>query len=122
MRSVAEIAPGFAEPHAEFGAFLRTLRHRIPPETVKIGLWKRLPVRHGRRVTQEEIAEAVGVSRNWYRRLEAGGVRASMKLLARLANTFAFTHEERTKLFLLAIPEMGAPPQNSSLADAMMYR
>ncbi len=93
---------------AEFGAFLRKLRQRIPPQTATLGSWKRPPVRRGRPVTQEEIAEAVGVSRNWYRRLESGpGVRASMKLLDRLANAVVFTAEERTMLFILAIPEMG---------------
>lgn len=92
----------------EFGSFLKMLRRGIPPETASLGSWKRLPVRCGRRVTQEELAEAVGVSRNWYRRLESGEqVRASVKLLGRLANTFGFTPEERTTLFLLAIPEMG---------------
>ena len=87
--------------------FLKMHRQRIPPETATLGGWKRLPSRHGRRVTQEEVAEAVGVSRNWYRRLESGdGVRASMKLLIRLADAFAFTYEERTSLFLLAILEI----------------
>jgi DNA-binding XRE family transcriptional regulator len=96
-----------ADDTAEFGAFLRMLRQRIPPHTATLGSWRRLPVRRGRPVTQEEIAEAVGVSRNWYRRLESGaGVRASMKLLNRLANTVVFTPEERTTLFVLAIPEM----------------
>ncbi len=93
---------------AEFGAFLKKLRQRIPPQTATLGSWRRRPVRRGRPVTQEEIAEAVGVSRNWYRRLESGpGVRASMKLLDRLANAVVFTPEERTTLFILAIPEMG---------------
>jgi DNA-binding XRE family transcriptional regulator len=91
----------------EFASFLRSLRRRIPPETRTIGAWRRLPTRCGKRVTQEEIAEAVGVSRNWYRRLESGSaVRASMKLLDRLANTFAFTAEERLELFIRAIPEI----------------
>jgi DNA-binding XRE family transcriptional regulator len=98
---------------SEFGAYLRMLRKRIPPETAMLGSSVRLPVRCGRRVTQEELAEVLGVSRNWYRRLESGGVRASTKLLARLAKTFAFTSEEHTKLFLLALPEIrfigGAP-------------
>jgi transcriptional regulator with XRE-family HTH domain len=54
------------------------------------------------------VAELVGVSRNWYRRLESGaGVRASTKLLDRLATAFAFTHEERVQLFILGIPEIG---------------
>jgi transcriptional regulator with XRE-family HTH domain len=59
-------------------------------------------------VTQEEIAEAVGVSRNWYRRLESGAsVRASTKLLDRLAHALALTPDERMTLFTLAIPELG---------------
>ena len=92
---------------ARFGAFLRTIRGRIPPATPALGSWRRLPGRCGRRVTQEEVAEAAGVSRNWYRALESGsGARASMKLLDRLATVFGFTVEERTELFVLAIPEM----------------
>ncbi len=109
--AIPEPAPGvfdYVDDTAEFGAYLRKLRQRIPPQTATLGSWKRLPIRRGRAVTQEEIAEAVGVSRNWYRRLESGaGVRASMKLLDRLANTMVFTPTERTTLFVLAIPEMG---------------
>jgi len=72
-----------------------------------LGSWERLPVRRGRRVTQEEIAEAIGISRNWYRRLESNDApRASAKLLDRIAKAFQFTPEERTKLFILGIPEI----------------
>jgi len=92
---------------SELGVFLKKLRQRIPPETVALGSCRRLPVRHGRRVTQEEIAEVVGVSRGWYRLLESGaGARASVRLLGRLANALVFTPEERTLLFMLAVPEM----------------
>jgi transcriptional regulator with XRE-family HTH domain len=83
------------------------LRRRIPAGSETIGPNKRLPARRGRPITQEEIAEAVGVSRNWYRRLETdGGVRASTKLLARLAEAFVLTPDERGTLFVLAMPEM----------------
>ncbi len=86
---------------------LRLLRGRIPPESTALGPYKRLPVRCGRRVTQEEIAEVVGVTRGWYRLLESGAtVRASMKLLDRLANALTLTPDERVALFMLAIPEM----------------
>jgi DNA-binding XRE family transcriptional regulator len=95
------------EDRSEFGAYLRMLRKRIPPGTAKLGSSVRLPVRCGRRVTQEEIAEVLGVSRNWYRRVESGSVRASTKLLARLAQAFAFTAEERANLFVLGLPEIG---------------
>ncbi len=95
------------ESQSEFGSFLKMLRERIPPESATLGSWKRQPLRCGRPVSQEEMAEAVGVSRNWYRRLENdASARASMKLLDRLASAFAFTPEERTTLFFLAIPEL----------------
>lgn len=94
-------------PQKEFADFLKVHRTRIPRESSALGSWNRLPVRRGRRVTQEEIAEAIGVSRNWYRRLESGeSIRASTRLLDRLADVFAFSPEERTTLFVLGIPEM----------------
>jgi len=91
----------------EFGAFLRTLRRRVPPTAVSVGRCERLPLRYGRRVSQEEAAELVGVSRTWYRMLESGAsVRASTRVIDRLAEAFAFTPEERKRLFVLAIPEL----------------
>jgi len=93
---------------SEFASFLKTRRRSIPPESATLGARERLPARRGRRVTQEEIAEAVGISRNWYRRLESfDAPRASAKLLDRIAQAFQFTPEERMKLFLLGIPEIG---------------
>ena len=87
--------------------FLKTCRRSIPPNTPTLGSWERLPDRRGRRVSQEEMAEAVGVSRNWYRRLENGDApRASAKLLDRIAKAFQLTLEERMFLFVLAIPEI----------------
>ena len=91
----------------ELATFLRLSRQNLPPGIGALGSWDRLPVRRGRRITQEEIAEAVGISRNWYRRLECGDARrASAKLLDRLAQAFSFGPEERMKLFMLGIPEM----------------
>jgi transcriptional regulator with XRE-family HTH domain len=93
------------------GAYLRTLRERIPCTVSMLGSYRRLPVRCGRRVTQEEIAEVVGVSRGWYRQLEAdSGARASVKLLARLSNALMATPGERIMLFGLALPEMSQAP------------
>jgi DNA-binding XRE family transcriptional regulator len=93
---------------SEFASFLKTRRRSIPTDSMTLGSWERLPVRRGRRVTQEEIAEAVGISRNWYRRLESGDApRASAKLLDRIAQAFQFTPEERMNLFVLGIPEIG---------------
>jgi DNA-binding XRE family transcriptional regulator len=95
------------EPKSALGPFLKMLRQRISPGSDTLGPIKRLPVRCGRRVTQEEIAEAVGVSRNWYRRLESGAdVRASTKLLARLAHVLLLAPNERITLFALAVPEI----------------
>ena len=95
------------DSQSEFASFLKTRRRGISPETVTLGSWERLPVRRGRRVTQEEIAEAVGISRNWYRRLENGDApRASAKLLDRIARALQFTPEDRMNLFVLGIPEL----------------
>jgi DNA-binding XRE family transcriptional regulator len=95
------------DSQSEFASFLKTRRRSIPPDSATLGSWERLAVRRGRRVTQEEIAEAVGISRNWYRRLEsADAPRASAKLLDRIAAAFQFTPEERTNLFVLGIPEL----------------
>ena len=95
------------DSQSELASFLKTRRRSIPPDSTSLGSWERLPVRRGRRVTQEEIAEAVGISRNWYRRLEsADAPRASAKLLDRIAAAFQFTPEERTNLFVLGIPEL----------------
>ena len=96
-----------AELQSEFALFLKTHRCSIPHDTPALGPWKRLPMRRGRPVTQEEIAEAAGVSRNWYRRLESGeAIRASIKLLDRLARVLGFTPEERMALFRLGVPEI----------------
>jgi len=93
------------------GAYLRMLRERVPSTACTLGEHKRLPVRCGRRVTQEEIAEVVGVSRGWYRQLEGGaGARASVKLLARLSDALMATPGERVTLFALALPEMRRGP------------
>ncbi|MBV8425145.1 MAG: helix-turn-helix domain-containing protein [Candidatus Eremiobacteraeota bacterium] len=91
----------------EFRAFLKTLRSRIQPETEALGPHKRLPSRVGKRVTQEEIAEHVGVSREWYATLETGAsTRTSLPLLARLATALMTTPAERMVLFSLGLPEL----------------
>lgn len=45
------------------GEFLREHRRLIPRDATALGPFLRLPVRLGKAVTQEEIAEALGVSR-----------------------------------------------------------
>jgi transcriptional regulator with XRE-family HTH domain len=101
------ISPMPNEPRSVLGVFLKKMRRRIPLHADRLGASKRLPIRCGRRVTQEEIAEAVGVSRNWYRMLESGTrIRASTKLLARLAQALGLSSDERMTLLALALPEI----------------
>jgi transcriptional regulator with XRE-family HTH domain len=60
-------------------------------------------------VTQEEVAEAVGVSRTWYALLEAGGAHASAPLAGRIADAFALDVPDRLGLLSMALPEVGIP-------------
>jgi len=58
-------------------------------------------------VTQEEVAEAVGVSRVWYAMLESGAaLNASPRLLRRLADALSLSDSHREVLFRLALPEL----------------
>ncbi len=95
------------ERRVELRSFLKELRQRIRPEAHALGGQARLPSRRGKPVTQEEVAEAVGVSRVWYGMLESGAtIRASAQLLDRLAEALMLTSQERAILFCLAIPEL----------------
>jgi transcriptional regulator with XRE-family HTH domain len=83
-----------------------------------LGPHPRLPVRHGKGVTQEEIAEAVGVSRVWYAMLESGAaLRTSPRLLARLADALALPDESREALFRLGLPELASRNLDAALQD-----
>jgi transcriptional regulator with XRE-family HTH domain len=89
------------------GAFLKTLRMRIHGELCALGPYERLSSRRGKRVTQEEAAEAIGVSRVWYATLESDArVRASTGALSRLADVLMLSADERVRLFQLAIPDL----------------
>jgi transcriptional regulator with XRE-family HTH domain len=58
-------------------------------------------------VTQEELAECIGVSRYWYSMLESDRpVRVSIFLLDRLAQILMLSAAERAMLFALAVPEL----------------
>jgi len=88
-------------------SFLKTLRRRLDPNTEILGEYERINSRLGRRISQEEIAEAVGVSRGWYVSLESGApIRPSLDLLHRIAGALNATPHERAMLFSLAIPEL----------------
>jgi transcriptional regulator with XRE-family HTH domain len=107
-----------ARLHSEFASFLKLLRKRISPDVHALGAHARLPARVGKRVTQEEVAEAIGVSREWYAVLEsAATTRTSTGLLERLADALMATPEERATLFHLAIPEVWrVQPREDSIA------
>ena len=73
-----------------------------------------MPRRIGKAVSQEEVAEAVGISREWYSLIERdrlGGVSASV--LARIADALMMEPAERAAFFRLAVPELAT----SSLTD-----
>ena len=106
-------------PRSELGVLLRFLRKRVDPDALSLGPHVRLRARIGKRVTQEELAEAVGVSREWYAVLEsaASPTRTSPGLLDRLASALMATPEERARLFELAVSEVGRSGlRNDSLA------
>jgi acetyl esterase len=96
------------------GTFLRSMRFRVAPRVTRLGAYERSPIRFGRRITQEELAEALGVTREWYSLLECGGrTRASPRLLARIAETLMLSLREQSELFAIAIPEARAPSLES---------
>ena len=66
-----------------------------------------MPIRVGKPVTQEEIAEHLGISRGWYARFEAGAPAGfSVPLLSRLADMLLLFASERAELMRLAKPEL----------------
>jgi DNA-binding XRE family transcriptional regulator len=92
---------------SEVGPLLRDLRRRIDPTVPTLGEFERLNTRRGKAVSQEELAEAVGVSRGWYAMLERGEpIQPSIVMLSRLARALNATRDERVSLFELAIPEL----------------
>jgi transcriptional regulator with XRE-family HTH domain len=97
-----------AKPRSELALFLKLLRRRIDPDVRVLGPSMRLSRRVGKRVTQEELAEVVGISRDWYATLESAGMtRTSTRLVSHLADALMVTPEERARLFQLALPELG---------------
>jgi transcriptional regulator with XRE-family HTH domain len=95
------------------GAFLKEHRRLVPREATALGSHARHPVRYGKLVTQDEVAEAVGVSSVWYAMLESGAaMHASPRLLARLADALSLSDERREALFRLGLPELS--PRDSS--------
>jgi transcriptional regulator with XRE-family HTH domain len=93
------------------GSLLKRCRARLRPECRSFGPYLRLPIRVGKPVTQEELAEAVGISRQWYAMLEnERPLRVSAALLARIADALVMDRLERDDLFRLAVPELRSAP------------
>lgn len=100
---------GDEERLGRLSSFLLQKRQHIAAGAAQIGPYTRLENRIGRPVTQEEIAEALGVSRQWYAAIETGSTpRPSVALLDRIAAVFELDADERLLLFGLAIREVGA--------------
>jgi transcriptional regulator with XRE-family HTH domain len=98
------------------GAFLKEHRRRIPRDAPSLGRYLRLPIRLGKVVTQEELAEAIGVSRVWYAMLESGAaLNTSPRLLARLADALNLSDESRKVLFKLALPELSVSDRSFTM-------
>jgi predicted ATPase/DNA-binding XRE family transcriptional regulator len=104
------------------GAFLKEQRRHIPRDATTLGRYKRLPLRHGKVVTQEELAEAIGVSRVWIAKLESGAaVSTSQRLLARLVDALALSAEHRKVLFNLALPALATNSDSVDTATLPLY-
>jgi transcriptional regulator with XRE-family HTH domain len=114
MRKLAQEREGEFE---RLGGFLKYCRVRIRPECATLGTYLRLPRRIGKTVTQEEVAEAVGISRTWYAHLESEHqVHTSATLLARIADALMMDTVERSVLFRLALPEL----RTTAFADSTL--
>jgi DNA-binding XRE family transcriptional regulator len=95
------------EPNDDLRCLLKGLRRRLDPAAPVLGEHIRLNTRRGKAVSQEELAEAVGVSRGWYAMLERGEeVQPSISTLSRLASALNASRDERWALFQLFIPEL----------------
>jgi DNA-binding XRE family transcriptional regulator len=106
MFTRSESLPERRKP-GDLAGFLRSRRKQIPAETTHLGRTRRLPARIGRPVTQEELAEAIGVSRTWYARLEnPGAPRTSLRLLLRIADALTLDRRARARLFTFAFDEI----------------
>jgi transcriptional regulator with XRE-family HTH domain len=83
----------------EFGAFLRSRRERLAPDSVGLppGFRRRTPG-----LRREEVALLAGVGATWYTWLEQGrDVRPSAEVLSALADALKLDPAERRHLFIL---------------------
>jgi transcriptional regulator with XRE-family HTH domain len=97
-------------------AFLLERRQGVKSDAQRVGPYARRDNRVGRPFTQEEVAEALDVSRQWYAALEMGSsIRPSTALVERIATLYALDADERVTLLRLAIrefaPVLGITPK-----------
>jgi transcriptional regulator with XRE-family HTH domain len=108
--NVVDFSTSEDERRKQFSAFLRRARLSIPVESISLGSFVRRPERVGKVVSQEEFAEAIGVSRVWYATLEGCRVaQPSVALLERISDALMLDERQRLRLVELAIPELSQP-------------
>lgn len=84
--------------------FLMECRSRVHPDNVGLPNTRR---RRTAGLRRDEVAELIGVSSDWYRRLESGrDIRFSPQIVARLARILLMTPYEEFTLFTLTVPEL----------------
>lgn len=94
-------------PKQRLRSLLTRCRENIDRDAAFLGSYPRHPNRIGKRLTQDEVAEAAGISREWYAALERGRqVRVSPVVLSRVADILAMTDVQRGTLFTLGVPEL----------------
>jgi transcriptional regulator with XRE-family HTH domain len=89
------------------GEFIKSCRLRVDRGSLSLGMCPRLPSRVGKAATQEEVAEAAGISRVWYAMIEGNRhVSVSARVLQRIAEVLMLDAIERDALLRLALPEV----------------
>lgn len=107
------------ERRRRLAAFLLQRRQGVDSGATEVGTYRRRENRIGRPFTQEEVAEALDVSRQWYAALEMGSsIRPSAALLERIAILFELADDERVMLFRLGIPEFLGSAQPATILQA----
>jgi len=97
-----------------------TGRGRIAPGAVTLGNFLRHGDRVGKPVTQEEVAEAIGISRVWYATIESGGApRVSPGVLGRLADALMLKADECELLYALGIPYLHESHLKTAVSESL---
>ena len=93
-------------------SLIRLARRSIRPDVTMLGPFRRLENRIGRSISQDEAAEACGISRQWYGGLEQGApIRMSITTLTRIADVLMVDGARRRELFTLSFPELTFLPE-----------